>query len=111
MGKNMKVKIDCYGYLFVLYLGKDIKKFNKRILKEFKVVEDCSSYAGICYSGGKKSIILINRKEESVLIHELLHAVKAMCRSCGINDEEVECYTLDYLFDKFKKNIKHKKEK
>lgn len=38
---------------------------------------------------------------KEVIIHEMFHAMRSICKTSGVNDEETMAYMLDYLCRKF----------
>ena len=46
------------------------------------------------------SMIVCTRKpEESVIVHEIVHAAKHILRIVDVDDEEAEAYLVEYLYD------------
>lgn len=72
-----------------------------------------------CSLGGRDIFVIFNGTpktlKDNVIIHELYHATRHICRNRGVDDEETEAYMQEYLYEKFKEQIacfgKVKKEK
>lgn len=81
---------------------KDIQKAKKYFGDDrTKEYIDSDDYLGLCCYSTKRTYIFVKNNQISVLAHECLHAVIGMCKDRGINDEETECYLLDYLIKNF----------
>lgn len=110
---------------------KDISKvvykalINKQHQEELtKDLIDCFSKDRILYPGttfetfttdGVQYIIVVLKAElnnpDSTLVHEMCHVVQKLFNECGIEDEEVFAYTLEYLFSEGRKLLeKFRKE-
>jgi len=72
-----------------------------------------------CSLGGRDIFVIFEGTpktlKDGVIIHELYHATRHICRNRGVDDEETEAYMQEYLYEKFKEHIaclgKAKKEK
>lgn len=96
----IKIKIEMFeSYVHILTEEKDFIKFLKKQKGKIKAetVKDFDGFHGICYNFGGNQYIILKKKTIDVLVHELLHAVKGICDHRGVDDEETECYMLDYL--------------
>ena len=85
---------------------------------------DCFSKDRCLYPGttfetfttdGVQYLIVVLRNDlvnpDSIIVHEMCHVVQKLFKECGIEDEEVFAYTLEYLFSKGKELLeKFKKE-
>lgn len=69
--------------------------------------------------GGRGVFVIFNGTpktlKEGVIIHELHHATRHICRDRGVDDDETEAYMQEYLYEQLKEQIaslgKEKKEK
>lgn len=123
------------GILFIVSPDKEtfLKNISRLIHKEIidkqhqeeliKDLIDCFSKDKVLYPGttfetftadGTQYLLVVLREElkdsDSTLVHEMYHVVYKLFKECGIEDEEVIAYTLEYLFsegrnllEKFKK--------
>lgn len=84
------------------------KQHQEEIIKD---LIDCFSKDRVLYPGttfetfttdGVQYIIVVLKAElnnpDSTLVHEMCHVVQKLFNECGIEDEEVFAYTLEYLF-------------
>lgn len=123
------------GILFIVSPDKEtfLKNISRLIHKEIidkqyqgeliKDLIDCFSKDKVLYPGttfetftadGTQYLVVVLREElkdsDSTLVHEMYHVVYKLFKECGIEDEEMIAYTLEYLFsegrnllEKFKK--------
>lgn len=54
---------------------------------------------------GNLIVITTITTDKYVLLHECVHAIWHISKSCGINDEEFFAYTLQYLYKQVMKNF------
>lgn len=113
------------GILFMVSPDKEtlIKNAPKVIRKEIvdkqhikdltKDLVDCFSKDRTLYPGttfetfvgdGTQYLVVVLRNDltdpNRILVHEMYHVVHKLFKECGIEDEEVFAYTLEYLFSK-----------
>lgn len=63
--------------------------------------ESRDNHIATCFSQLGDSIIYAKRQlSTGDLVHECVHAAKAMLGRLGIDDEEAEAYTIEYIFKK-----------
>lgn len=124
------------GILFIVSPDKEtfLKNISRLIHKEIidkqhqgeliKDLIDCFSKDKMLYPGttfetfttdGVQYIIVVLKAElnnpDSTLVHEMCHVVQKLFNECGIEDEEVFAYTLEYLFSEGRKLLeKFRKE-
>ena len=98
MGQSVNLQIKNYLY------------DNLKEVQIFLLNEDYDSEA-IFYKkrDNEKTLYIIfkedNYKKPYWYSHELLHAIKYLCNSLNINDEEVECYMLGFLMREYTDNL------
>lgn len=124
------------GILFIVSPDKEtfLKNISRLIHKEIidkqhqgeliKDLIDCFSKDKMLYpdttfetftTDGVQYIIVVLKAElnnpDSTLVHEMCHVVQKLFNECGIEDEEVFAYTLEYLFSEGRKLLeKFRKE-
>lgn len=124
------------GILFIVSPDKEtfLKNVSRVIHKEIadkqhqeeliKDLIDCFSKDRILYPGttfetfttdGTQYLVVVLQEElndfDSTLVHEMYHVVHKLFKECGIEDEEVFAYTLEYLFSEGRKLLeKFRKE-
>ncbi len=98
------------------------KQHQEEIIKD---LIDCFSKDRVLYPGttfetfttdGAQYLIVVLKAElnnpDNILVHEMCHVVQKLFNECGIEDEEVFAYTLEYLFSEGRKLLeKFRKER
>ena len=122
----INIVLDIYRCSVLVLVAPDkesIIKGYRTVFKKFKctgsleqdideikeVLKDDYAYKGttFCFSGSPiDACVLVyadNLMEVTyeVIVHELYHAMKRVCSSHGIEDEEAEAYMLEYLCNQF----------
>lgn len=86
--------IDCFSKDRVLYPGTTFETFTTDGV-QYLIVVLCENL----------------NNPDCILVHEMCHVVHKLFKECGIEDEEIFAYTLEYLFSEGKKLFeKFKKE-
>lgn len=107
-----KVRVELFNTEVYLVENKKDIKVAKKYFNDSRTSEwiDADDYLGLCLYSTKKTFLFVKNNQISILAHEVLHAVVGICKDRGINDEETECYLMDYilkgLLDKNKNKIK-----
>lgn len=104
----IKIKIEMFDT--IVKIATDEESINK-LLKQmkhpkYKVFKDLDGLLGCAFDQGGHQYVYILKPRLDVLVHELLHVVKAVTRYRGVDDEETECYMLDHLVAEATKKIK-----
>lgn len=103
----IKINIPQFECVFKIYQDGEEKNYIKDVkaLSKDKKINFDEAYlnniCGMCSARGATIHIWLKRKGIDVAGHEFLHGIKAMCDHCSIDDEEFECFTLDYLLREY----------
>lgn len=100
-------------------IAKEFSKEIKRYLDDEEVLPPGVTLDIPCSTGGREVFVILDGTpksiKDSVVVHEMYHATRNICRDRGVDDEETEAYMQEYLYDKFKEQVsdflKSKKEK
>lgn len=83
----------------------DLENTKKLIAEVFKDNDD-NIWKGITIPNEVDAIVVFREKDITKVsmktaVHELYHAMRKICESHGVEDEETEAYLLEYLFSQF----------
>ena len=117
--QKWKIKVPIFNSDVIIYLDETLSESISVIEKtyDYKIdfnvptdnYDEINAFVTQIPSG---PIIMVFRIiDVSVIIHECLHAVKRIVFSKGVDDEETECYLMNWLcfqiFNQLKVNIKY----
>lgn len=98
--------VDLYKRGVMVFLGtrEAVKRF---ITEEYDDVWDDESEeildrtSAVTFRLSSDALIFSSKPiTDGVMVHEIGHAAKHLLRIVGVEDEEAECYLIEYLYDK-----------
>lgn len=106
VGKDEESIIDGLPSLYKHNGWKDSNRTIELIKKDHCDGDDQDIYEGRTIPDGVDAIVIfladnISEVSEETALHELGHAMRHILRVHGVDDEETEMYTHEYLFHKF----------
>ena len=109
--KRKIIQIDPVEHKLYIYVGKD-KKYIDIIHEDFAEIEGIEDQWDGFHAfqrlkdGELAHVIYLERMDDGLLIHELVHCVETLMETTRINDEEFRAYTMQHLFYEVKKEFK-----
>lgn len=106
VGKDEESIIDGLPSLYKHNEWKDSDRTIELIKKDHCDGDDQDIYEGRTIPDGVDAIVIfladnISEVSEEIALHELGHAMRHILRVHGVDDEETEMYTHEYLFHEF----------
>jgi len=108
------VHIDIFGRSVVLVKGETKDSFFRKIKGKIEIPEkhieqlksafndlEIKNVGACAVDIGDQVIIFRKEIKIDYLVHELVHAIDAICITLGINDTETRAYMIQYLFNQF----------
>lgn len=94
----IEINLEVFKYrVFLITSEKDYKYIDKYYKEKDYIDKKDKGWAGMVVRDGYRGYIVLREVSYSVLAHEILHVVKDIVNKRGIEDEETECYLVEYI--------------